>query len=299
MKRSAAVVALILVLITGVAAGKGPQPGDMLVQTGWLAAHLHDKDIVMLHVGVDRKTYDQGHIPGARFLALSDLAITRNGIPNELPEVAQLKSAFERAGVGDKSRVILYGDELGLFAARAYFTLDYLGKTAALLDGGLEKWKSENREVSATAPAPPAAVTFTPRPNPELLADLAAVQTAVKGRKLVIIDARPPAEYAGTTPGGGVKRAGHIPGAKNVFWVDNLVSRQNPILKPVTDIRTTYQAAGVTPANKVIVYCRSGVQAAHDYFTLKLTGFQPILYDGSFIEWNQQANTAVENTAGK
>jgi len=97
---------------------------NMLVQTDWLAAHLSDKNLVILHVGADRTTYEGGHIPGARFLRLSDIAVTRNGIPNELPPVADLKATFEKLGIGDRSRVVLYGDMLGLFAARAYFTLD-------------------------------------------------------------------------------------------------------------------------------------------------------------------------------
>jgi thiosulfate/3-mercaptopyruvate sulfurtransferase len=79
-----------------------------------------------------------------------------------------------------------------------------------------------------------------------------------------------------------------------VFWVDNLVSRENPVLKPVAAIRASFEAAGVEPGSKVVVYCRTGVQAAHDYFTLKLLGFTPLLYDGSFIEWSNNAATKVE-----
>ncbi len=299
MKRGLFVLAMILAVVAGAAAGKAPKTGDMLVQTDWLASHLHDQNLVVLHVGADRKIYDQAHIPGARFLALSEIAVVRNGIPNEMPDVPQLKAAFERLGVGDKTRVILYGDELGLFATRALFTLEYLGKNSALLDGGLEKWQAEKREVTAAAPATPKPATLTPKLQAGLLADLPAVQQAVKARNAAIIDARPPAEFSGATPGGGIKRPGHIPGAKNVFWVNNLVSRENPLLKPLADIRASYLAAGAKPGQKVIVYCRSGVQAAHDYFTLKLTGFQPVLYDGSFFEWNQQPGTEVEMTAGK
>jgi thiosulfate/3-mercaptopyruvate sulfurtransferase len=128
-------------------------PADMLVQTSWLAAHLADKNLVILHVGTDRNSYDAAHIPGARFLALSEIAVSRNGIPNELPPVNDLKATFERLGVGDHSRVVLYGDMLGLFATRAYFTLDYLGhgSSAALLDGGLEKWSREFGAVRTIA----------------------------------------------------------------------------------------------------------------------------------------------------
>src|SRR5580704_9442870 len=100
---------------------------DMLVSTDWLAQHLNDPKIVILQVSRDRMAYDAGHIPGARFLGLSDLVVTRNGILNELPTTEALKGLFERLGVSDDSRIILYGDAAMLPATRAYFTLDYLG----------------------------------------------------------------------------------------------------------------------------------------------------------------------------
>ena len=120
-------------------------PADMLVQTSWLAAHLADKNLVILHVGTDRNSYDACTYPRSAFPRVERDCGTRNGIPNELPPVNDLKNTFERLGVGDHSRVVLYGDMLGLFAARAYFTLDYLGhgSSTALLDGGLEKWSRE------------------------------------------------------------------------------------------------------------------------------------------------------------
>jgi thiosulfate/3-mercaptopyruvate sulfurtransferase len=289
------VISALLTVGAGVSHAQSHPASQMLVETEWLANHLNDKSLVVLHVGINRQSYDAGHVPGARFLAISEIAVTRNGIPNELPSVIDLKAAFERLGVGDKSRVVLYGDESGLLAARTYFTLDYLGhgKGAAILDGGLEKWKAEKRSLT-TAPAEIRTVTFTPKSRPEVIIELPAVVRMVEDGKATLIDARPPNDFSGVNRSDGIKRGGHIPGAKNVFWVDNLVSRENPVLKPAADIRASYEAAGVKPGSKVVVYCRSGVQAAHDYFTLKLLGFTPVLYDGSFIEWSNNAATKVD-----
>ena len=127
---------------------------DMLVSTDWLAQHVNDANVVVLHVSANRTAYDAGHIPGARFVGLPEIAITRNGVPNELPDVPVLKKVFEGVGVSDNSRVILYGDASVLPATRAYFTLDYLGHgdQAALLDGGLDKWRAEGRMLSKDAP---------------------------------------------------------------------------------------------------------------------------------------------------
>src|SRR5581483_11021672 len=157
-----------LFLLPLLAAAAPAVRSDMLVTTNWLAQHLKDPKLVILHVSRDRKAYDDGHIPGARFLALSDIAVTREGILNELPPAAALKEVLERAGVSDDSRVILYGDSSVLPATRAYFTLDYLGHgdSAALLDGGLPKWTAESRPVEKDAP-PARQGKLTPRPRPE------------------------------------------------------------------------------------------------------------------------------------
>lgn len=282
---------------TSQAAAHGPT--DMLVQTSWLAAHLTDKDLVILHVGADRNSYDAAHIPGARFLALSEIAVSRNGIPNELPPVDDLKTTFERLGVGDHTRVVLYGDMLGLFATRAYFTLDYLGhgSSTALLDGGLEKWSREFGAVR-TIPANVATAKLTVHPHPELIIELPALRPIVSNKSAVLIDARPPADYSGAASGNGIPRGGHIPGAKNVFWAETLVSRENPVFRPAAEIRAKYTAAGAKPGAKVIVYCQTGIQAAHDYFTLKLTGFRPVLYDASFFDWSNTFGTPIETGAG-
>jgi thiosulfate/3-mercaptopyruvate sulfurtransferase len=301
MQRIIGSLALLLALTSGLAASI-PQPTPQLVvSTDWLATHLHDKNLVVLHVGGDQTSYVRGHIPGARLLSIADVVTTRNGVPNQLPAVADLKAVFERVGVGDTSQVVLYSDAIGLLAARVYFTLDYLGhgNRAALLDGGLEKWKAERRDLSTTPATQDAAgkVTFTPKPRSELIVDLAAVQQIVAAHSATLIDARPPDEYAGRKPGEGIRQAGHIPGATNVFWVNNLVSPSNFVLKPTAEIRATYQSAGVRPGRKVIVYCRTGVQAAHDYFTLKLIGVSPVLYNGSFLEWSNSFAAPVETGA--
>ncbi len=301
MFHKSAIFAIFLVLAASAASTRQrmPDTSRMLVQSDWLAQHLSDRNLVILHVGADRSSYNAGHIPGARFLALSDIAAPHNGIPNQLPPVNNLKAAFERLGVGDRSRVVIYGDMLGLLAARAYFTLDYLGQGnhAALLDGGLEMWSKEHDTVK-TVPAEPAPTVLTIHPRPELVIELATLRETVPSGSTILIDARPPMDYAGMGRSEGVARTGHIPGAINVFWAANLVSQQNPVFKPVSEIQARYAAAGVKPGTKVIVYCRSGIQAAHDYFTLKLAGFRPTLYAGSFIEWSSTFGTPIETGPG-
>jgi thiosulfate/3-mercaptopyruvate sulfurtransferase len=161
------------------------------------------------------------------------------------------------------------------------------------LNGGLEKWKSESRRVSKEEPKF-ASSSLTARPRPKLIVDKRQVQRMLKDSRVVFIDARPPDEYSGARLSDGALRAGHIPGAMNVYWMDNLESAQNPVLKPMSEIRKKYEQAGVGPGKRVVVYCRAGVQASHDYFTLRMFGYESVVYDGSFFEWSNAKDTPVE-----
>jgi len=214
MKHKISLAILICLLAIGLGHAANPAAGSkLLVQTDWLAAHLSDSNVVVIHVAPSRAAYEAGHIPGARFLPASDVAVTRNGVPNQLPASDVLKSAFERVGVSNKSHVILYGDMLGLFAARAYFALDYLGHGdhAALLDGGLEKWKAEHRQVSTAVPVVQAG-SLTVKPHSQLIADLPSMQRIAGDKQAVLIDARPPEEYSGARPSDGVRAISPAPG---------------------------------------------------------------------------------------
>ncbi len=269
---------------------------EMLVTTDWLAKHLTDKNVFVLHVSRERKAFDDGHIPGARFVGLGDLLMTREGLANELPPVEHLQRLFETLGIGDEGRIVIYGENNGLAAARAFFTLDYLGhgNRAALLDGGLEKWKAEKRELQTQAGTPVAA-KFTPRLRPGVLVkldamrDLSWVATNVSETSVAIIDARPEEQYLGTPN----QRSGHIPGAANLYWMKHLTSASDLTLKPVTELQKMFAEAGLKPDQKVVTYCNSGMQASHAYFTLKYLGYDVSMYDASFSEWSKTEGNPI------
>jgi thiosulfate/3-mercaptopyruvate sulfurtransferase len=274
---------------------------DMLVSTDWLAQHLKDPNIVILHVSRDRTAYDAGHIPGARFLTLTDIAVTRDGILNELPPAADLKNLFERAGVSDDSRVILYSDANVLPATRAYYTLDYLGHgdRAALLDGGLGKWRAESRMLVKDTPEVRAG-HFTPRPKPEVVVGIEAVKdlswaaTNAMPGSAALVDARPASDFQGKTAAQEITRPGHIPGAVNFSWTDSQVGKDNAALLPEAQLRKLYEQLGVTPDRPAVTYCNTGMQASQSYFTLKYLGYDVKMYDGSYSEWSSAKGTEVQ-----
>ncbi len=272
---------------------------EMLVSTGWLAQNLNSPGLVVLHVARDRATYDAGHIPGAHWLPYSELLVTRDGIPNELPPVDALKAVFEKAGVSDNSRIILYGDDMAVYVTRAYFTLDYMGLAgqASVLDGGFQKWRAEGKPVNADAPAA-AQGKVTPKARPELVATLgqvkAVAETPAALRTTVLLDARSADDYSGAKPASPAAPAGHIAGAVNQFWFDSQISKENSALKPDEEIRSMYAKAGIA-GTAVITYCNSGIQATHAYFILKYLGYDNVsVFDGSISEWNSAKGALVK-----
>jgi thiosulfate/3-mercaptopyruvate sulfurtransferase len=303
MKRIFVTLLMLALPLSAALAQKARPTGvrtQMLVSTNWLAKNLQQPKLVLIHVGRGKKNYVAGHIPGARFLDYGELIVTRSGVVNELPPVEKLQQLFANLGVNNDSRLVLLCESQGLMAARTYWTLDYLGsgEKAALLDGGLEKWKAEKREVSTAAPEIKAG-NFTPRLNPKVMVAREAVRDVSwltvnsETTDTVILDSRQPEGYTGEMKRADLPLNGHIPGAGNVYWMNTLTSKESPTLKPTAELQKMYAEAGVEPGKKVITYCWIGMMASHGYFTLKYLGYDVAMYDGSFTEWAKSEGTTV------
>lgn len=304
MKRLILLLLISIVMIGSVDAQSKSKPNvrsQMIVSTDWLAKNLNNPKVIVVQVGREQKDYFAGHIPGARFLPLNALVITRDNKANELPPIDKLKSLFANLGINNDSRVVLYGDNYNLLAARAYFTLDYLGggDKAAILDGGLDKWKAEKRALS-TEVFEIKTGNFTPTVNPKVIAvrdvvrDVSWATSNLDMPNYSLIDARPYDEYTGAKADATLAKTGHIPGAVSIFWMDkHLVSKENPVLKSAKELRQIYEAEGAIKDKKIISYCRTGVQASHTYFVAKYLGYDVAMYDGSFSEWVTMEGTQV------
>src|SRR2546422_6497381 len=182
MKTSIALLALLLVIgfvpalqAKGQAKSEPRLRQSMVVSTEWLAQHLKDDSLVLLQVG-EQDEFAAGHIPGAQFITLVDISTPRGeGLALELPAVAQLKATFEKLGVTDKSRIVVYFSKDWVTpTARVFFTLDYLGlgDHTSILDGGLPAWRAEKRHVT-TEETIPRMGNITPRPNLQIVVDAA------------------------------------------------------------------------------------------------------------------------------
>ncbi len=281
---------------------------EMLVSTTWLEQHLNDRDLVVLYIGRDREHFDSGHIPGSHFVRLDELVEQHKNSLNELPTVSDLQALFESLGVGGDSHVVLMGDAGGVLAARAYFTLDYLGHgdKTSLLNGGLEQWIAESRKTS-TDESHPARAHFTPRVQPGILVSTAQMQTISadlagnRGQDYVLLDARPVPEFNGVVNSEAVPKAGHIAGSQSLHWKRLIRSEQYPLLLDPDQLQQQFQRGGAATGKTLVTYCRTGMQSSFTYFVAKYLGYRAAMYDGSVYEWVNAAGhgLVVSPVAGR
>lgn len=271
---------------------------DALVAADALDGHLEDPAWVVLDCRFrlddpdhGERAYRAGHVPGARYAHL-DRDLSGPVVPgatgrHPLPEPDALARTFGDWGIGEGTQVVAYDDAGSAIAARVWWLLRWLGHEAvAVLDGGLPAWTASGRPLAAGVEPPPSPRAFVPRPRPELVVDAAAVASALEA-DIRVLDVRSEDRFRGENETMD-PIAGHIPGATSAPFAGNL-DREGRFL-PAADLRRRYEAllhAPVgAPAPGPIVYCGSGVTAAHAALAMRVAGLaQPRLYAGSWSEW--------------
>lgn len=258
------------------------------VSTDWLKSHVKDPDLVLLHVG-DESGYKAGHIPGARFVRQTDLAVETGGRSLQMPSAEDLRARLRALGVSDQSRVVVYfGDDWVSPATRVLFTLQSagLGERADLLDGGLRKWRRGGGAVTteaAPAAKPGALAAFALRPT---VVDADYVRANAGKPGYALIDARAQVFYDGLMPAGahGHLRRGHIPGARSLPFTS--ITNDDLTVKQPDALLALFEKAGVKPGDKAIVYCHIGQQGTAVLLAARAAGVEAVLYDGSFEDWS-------------
>src|SRR6185503_2385907 len=277
------------------ALGKKPEiRKSMIVTTEWLAGHLKDDSLVLLQVG-EKEEYLAGHIPGAQFIPIADISTPRGeGLSLELPPVAQLKATFEKLGVSDKSRIVVYFSKDWVTpTARVFFTLDYLGlgERTSILDGGLPAWRAEKRPVTTYEDIVKMGA-LSAQPNKQIVVDADWVNANLNKPGVMILDARAPKFYTGEDVGR-MPRGGHIPGARSIPF-SSLVDDPSNKFKNADALRALFNSAGVKQGDSVTTYCHIGQQASLLYFVARYLGYDAHLYDGSFEDWSRRSALPVE-----
>jgi thiosulfate/3-mercaptopyruvate sulfurtransferase len=272
---------------------------ESLVTTEWLEREVGAPDLRVIDAsfflaadGRDaRAEYEAEHIPSAVFLDLEEISDSSHKAPHMLPSEAKFASRMQSLGLGDGNRFVVYDNSPLHSAARIWWMLRIFGAHyAAILDGGLQKWKAEGRPLESGRPHVRHG-HFSPLFDGRAVADKAAVLGLAGGDDHEIVDARSAARFAGEEaeprPGLG---CGHIPGSRNLpqgqlFEADNRWKRGDAL-------RAAFDAAGVDLSKPMVTTCGSGVTAAVLLFGAHLLGKEDVrLYDGSWSQWGADPAT--------
>lgn len=260
----------LLMLVASVAAGLDGPP---VVSPEWLQAHLSDPNIRVICVGgMGDDGYSRGHIPGARLLDHMETFGSRE-------KVARV---FERAGVADGNRVVLYGSS-PMTNGWEYTVLASLGfDNVSWLDGGLPAWRASNHQLETATP-PPATGTLTVRPASDLFVDAAWVRAHLNSPETKLLDIRSDGEW----------NAGHLPNATFVRWQDLFSDSQHQKFKSPEEIRALLTRAGVGADQEVITYCQMGMRASLMLFALRSAGVNARVYLPGWEGWTKDHSNPI------
>jgi thiosulfate/3-mercaptopyruvate sulfurtransferase len=270
------------------------------VSTAWLADHLHHPGLLVADVSVlkvddpgggysfiggDDPYLIDGHIPGAVWADLLGSFSDPNGrygFPR--PDARTFEKAAEALGVSDDTAVVLYDTSIGHWASRLWWLFHTFGhENAAVLSGGLTKWRAERRPVETGWVPPREGASFTAAPREGMWVDQDEVRAVVNGEADgVLVCGVPRREYLGEI--GLRPRKGHIPGSHSVP-PGTLIDRSTNALREAPAIADAF-APVLDPADRAILYCSAGVASAENALALTLIGHKNIaIYDGSLNEW--------------
>ncbi|MDP6788750.1 MAG: 3-mercaptopyruvate sulfurtransferase [Rhodospirillales bacterium] len=275
-----------------------------LVDTAWLAENLDNAEVRAIDATFFLPTvardasaeFTQCHIPGAVFFDINAVADKNTDLPHMLPDAATFGREVGRLGIGNATNVVVYDVHGGCAAAaRLWWTFRLFGhQRVAVLDGGLPKWRREGRATESGTPSPDEK-RFAATMNPAMVRGVDDLLANIASRAEQVVDARSAGRFVGAdAEPRPAKKAGHIPGSLNLPFND-LMDPDAGVVRPADEIAAAFDGAGVDRSRPIVTTCGSGVTAAFLSFGLYLIGVEnAAVYDGSWAEWGNHADTPVE-----
>jgi thiosulfate/3-mercaptopyruvate sulfurtransferase len=296
-------VGLLLSLGTPVSNAAPKNLARAVAQPDWLEQNLDNPNVRIIEVSTEPGVYERGHIKNAiKFVWHTDLVDTVN---RDIISGENFQKLARKSGINSNSTVVLYGDKNNWFAAWGAWIFNIYGiEDVRVLDGGRVKWEKDARALTTAVPTfQPGNFTAKSRDRSlraNLIRDVLPV--AKKRVKADLIDIRSADEYSGKifAPAGFQElavRAGHIPGAINIPWGQNV--NADGTFKTVAELKKLYADKGVDGKQNIITYCRIGERSSLTWFVLsEILGYNVKNYDGSWTEYGNSVGAPIENPAG-
>jgi len=280
-------------------AATGYAKPDALVDTEWVAQHRNEPKVKLIEVDVDTSAYRQGHIPGA--IGWNWSTQLEDQVRRDIPTKEAWEKLLSESGISTDDTLIFYGDNHNWFAAFAYWIAKMYGHdNVKLMNGGRKKWELEKRDLVTEEPKLTPSQYKAPKVDQSIRALQPDVAKHISQSGAALVDVRSPAEFTGEVlaPPGlqeTAQRGGHVPGAKNIPWLQ-AVNEADGTFKSPQELKERYEREGITPDKDVIAYCRIGERSSHTWFALsELLGYPKVRnYDGSWTEWGSMIGVPIE-----
>jgi thiosulfate/3-mercaptopyruvate sulfurtransferase len=275
------------------ASAEGYANPQLLVTAGELAKALEGERRPLVLDVRPAEDFASGHIPTALHVDLWGVSLIDTDPAPLRAFMWMIDHVLNLRGVSADRPVVVYDEQSGVRAARAFWFLEYFGHPdTRMLDGGFGAWTHAGLPVTRDAEPPPRS-TWSGVPQPSTIATWRDVKERLDKPDAVILDTRTDEEYSGAMTR--AKRGGAIPGAVHIEWKNNLTPAGE--FKPASELRAMYESAGVTPDKEVITYCQGGYRAAHAYLALRLLGYPRVRnYTGSWKEWGDREDLPIVKT---
>lgn len=301
---ASSVLASLVLTISAIPTQAAPKnQARAVAQADWLEQNLDNPKVRIIEVSTEPGVYERGHIKNAvKFVWHTDLVDTVN---RDIINAKNFSKLAQKVGINDDTTVVLYGDKNNWFAAWGAWIFNIYGqKDVRILDGGRVKWEKDGRALTTAVPTFSNGNFSVTKADKSLRATLLrdVLPVAKKRIKADLIDIRSADEFSGKifAPAGFQElavRAGHIPGAINVPWGQNV--NEDGTFKTVADLKKLYADKGVDGKQSIITYCRIGERSSLTWFVLsEILGYEVKNYDGSWTEYGNSVGVPIQNPAG-
>ncbi|MFD0621136.1 sulfurtransferase [Paenibacillus sp. GCM10027629] len=276
-----------------------------IVSMEWVHTHLADSNVILVDCrfvmggaapDLGQRQYEAGHLPGAYYLDLDrDLSspVGEHGGRHPLPHLDALTAKFSSIGIDGSKHVVAYDDQGGMMASRLWWLLHYTGHAggASIMDGGYSAWVAREYPTTIEKPEPTSSATYVPQIDNRFVIHIDELRQEMTKPDVLLIDSREAPRYRGEIePIDPV--AGHIPGAVNAFWKEAL--NEQGTWRSAEEQKARFAELGADQAERIIVYCGSGVSACPNVIALQEAGYQNVrLYAGSWSDWISYSDNPI------